>query len=61
MPPINSVGVPRSLSASTVGTTAETDPRFAVELSKDAGFTAYTVDGWTAASFTGMTVGIAVG
>jgi cyanophycinase len=50
-----------ALSAATVGTTAETDPRFAVELTKDAGFSAYTVDGSTAASFTNLGVAIAVG
>jgi cyanophycinase len=49
------------LSTSTVGTTAETGPRFAVELTKGAGFSAYTVDGSTAASFSDLDVAIRVG
>lgn len=50
-----------NLSPSTIGTTAQSGPRFVVELSKDARFSAYTVDGTSAASFIEMTVAIHVG
>ncbi|HEY0700444.1 MAG TPA: hypothetical protein VGD43_21900, partial [Micromonospora sp.] len=45
-------------STTTTATTAETTPRFAVDLIKGSGFAAQTRDGATAVSFTALTVGI---
>lgn len=49
------------LSTSATGTTAETGPRFVVELTKDAGFHAYTVDGVNPTSFTDLALSIQAG
>jgi cyanophycinase len=46
------------LSTTTTGTTAESDPTYAVTLTEDASFAAYTVDGATASSFTGLLLAI---
>lgn len=43
---------------SVTGYTRQLDPRFAVTLTKRAGFTAYTADGHTAAAFTNLAVHI---
>jgi cyanophycinase len=49
------------LSTTTTGTTAETAPRFVVNLTKDAVFRAYRVDAASPASFTDLTVSIHAG
>ncbi|MEV0157407.1 cyanophycinase [Micromonospora sp. NPDC050686] len=48
-------------STSTTGTTAQTDPRFVVGLTKEGSFGAYTAGGDLVASFTDLTLSIQAG